>query len=86
MHRSRRKKLLRVSPGFFVSSGAERSNFGRQLQAWFFWSDACTARMSLVVRALGKLGATTGLSLREQVAGETSKIRRLMTERYKVNF
>ena len=29
---------------------------------------------------------TTGLSLREQVAGETSKIRRKMTERYKVNF
>jgi hypothetical protein len=31
-------------------------------------------------------GAMSGLSLREQVAGETSKIRRLMTERYKVNF
>ena len=31
-------------------------------------------------------GVTAGVSLREQIAGETAKIRRLMTERYKVNF
>jgi len=31
-------------------------------------------------------GALTGVSLRQQIADETSKIRRLMTKRYNVNF
>jgi hypothetical protein len=63
--------------------GSNYDYYGNQISGS---NSAVTSERRAIKAEEQAASVTTGLSLREQVAGATSKIRRLMTERYKVNF